>query len=155
MNTPPPGAAPEGWDLPTPFVIEDRVADEDIDGLGHANNTSYMRWCERVSWAHSAALGITLATYQEMRRAMVIRRCEYDYERAAFADQGLLLATWLVECDDVIRVVRRFQIRDPRSGATLLRARTEFVCIDLDTGRATRMPTRFADTYGGALVRSR
>jgi acyl-CoA thioester hydrolase len=145
-------AGGDGWDLPSPFIIDHAVAAEDIDGLGHANNTSYMKWCEQVSWAHSAALGITLDTYLSLRRAMVIRRCEYDYLRAAFDGEPLQLATWLVECDDVIRIVRRFQIRDPRTGATLLRARTEFVCVDLDSGRATRMPALFVNTYGPAIV---
>ncbi|MEM9384727.1 MAG: thioesterase family protein [Pseudomonadota bacterium] len=142
----------EGWDLPRPFLIEHAVAKEDIDGLGHANNTSYMRWCERVSWAHSASLGITLATYRATRRAMVIRRCEYDYLAAAYPEEPLALATWVVECDGIIRIVRRFQIRNARDGRTLLRARTEFACINLDTGRATRMPQAFADTYSSVLA---
>ena len=144
--------ADDEWDLPTPFILEHRVASEDIDGLGHANNTSYTKWCERVSWAHSGALGITLDTYQAMRRAMVIRRCEYDYLRAAYEGEPLQLATWVVGCDGVIRIVRRFQIRDPRSRATLLRARIEFVCIDLDSGRAARMPEAFATAYGDVVV---
>ncbi|MEO0422323.1 MAG: thioesterase family protein [Pseudomonadota bacterium] len=144
--------ANDGWDLPTPFLIDHAVAREDIDGLGHANNTSYMRWCERVSWAHSESLGITLDTYQTMRRAMVIRRCEYDYLSAAYADEPLRLATWVVECDEIIRIVRRFQIRNAHDGRTLLRARTEFACINLDTGRASRMPQAFADTYASVLT---
>jgi acyl-CoA thioester hydrolase len=146
------GGRSAGWDLPGPFVIEHRVGADDIDGLGHANNTSYVKWCEQVSWAHSGALGITLETYQRLRRAMVIRRCQYDYLRAAYADEPLLLATWVVACDEVIRITRRFQIRDPRSGHTLLRARTEFVCVDLDSGRAARMPDQFAHAYGPVVV---
>lgn len=144
--------ADAGWDLPQPFLIDHTVTAEDIDGLGHANNTSYMRWCERVSWAHSASLGITLETYHAMRRAMVIRRCEYDYLCAAYADEPLRLATWVVECDEIIRIVRRFQIRNARDGRTLLRARTEFACVNLDTGRAARMPQAFADTYASVLT---
>ncbi len=140
------------WDLPQPFIVDHRVDAQDIDGLGHANNTSYMRWCEKVSWAHSASLGITLDTYLAMRRAMVIRRCEYDYLLAAYAGEPLLLATWVVECDGIIRIVRRFQIRHARHGGTLLRARTEFVCINLDNGRANRMPQQFADAYAGVLI---
>ncbi len=140
------------FDLPTPFLLEHRVQAADIDGLGHANNTSYMKWCEQVSWAHSASLGITLDTYQRLRRAMVIRRCEYDFLRAAYLDEPLLLATWIVFCDGIVRIDRRFQILDPRSGTTLLRARTQFACVDLDSGRATRMPALFAERYAAVLV---
>lgn len=144
--------AGDGWDLADPFVIDHTVLPEDIDGLGHANNASYMRWCERASWAHSRALGITLETYLERRRAMVVRRCEYDYVAAAFAGDALWLATWVVECDGIIRIVRRFQLRNARDGRTVLRARTEFVCIDLDSGRACRMPGDFAERYAAVLT---
>lgn len=30
------------WDLATPFIIDLRVAADDIDGLGHANNAVYV-----------------------------------------------------------------------------------------------------------------
>jgi len=141
-----------GWDLPGPHVVDISVDDTVIDGLGHAHNTAYVRWCEQASWGHSNALGITLDTYHELRRAMVIRQTSYEYLMAAYLGDTVAAATWVVACDEVIRVVRRFQLRRVSDGATLLRGRTEFVCINLDSGRATRMPALFASTYGGAAV---
>ena len=33
------------------------------------------------------------------------------------------------------------------TGETLLRGLTDFVCINVETGRATRMPPEFVSTY--------
>src|SRR5262249_50918554 len=42
---------------------------------------------------------------------------------------------------------RRFQIRRAADAATLARARVDYVCINLGSGRATRMPEVFARAY--------
>ena len=81
------------WDVPTPFVQTVSPAPDDIDGLKHTNNAVYVRWCEAIAWAHSASLGLTLADYQRLDRAMAIRRAEYDYLLPSFAGEQLQLAT--------------------------------------------------------------
>ena len=47
---------------------------------------------------------------------------------------------------------RFFQLIRPADGATLLRARTTFVCIELSTGRPRRMPAEFLEGYGRAVL---
>ena len=56
------------------------------------------------------------------------------------------VATWPVYNDLRLRIDRRFQVRRKNDGETLLRALIHYVCIDLQTGRAKRMPAQFA-TY--------
>ncbi len=141
-----------GWDLPTPCTLDIQVGGDVIDGLGHVNNTAYTQWCEKVSWTHSGSLGITLETYHQLRRAMVIRTTTYEYLLASYQGEQVRAATWVVSCDEIIRVVRRFQLRRLSDGKTLLRARTHYVCVDLDTGGATTMPELFAKAYGGAAI---
>jgi acyl-CoA thioester hydrolase len=46
-----------------------------------------------------------------------------------------------------LRVERRFQVRRATNNETLARARTDYVCINLDSGRACRMPESFAKAY--------
>jgi acyl-CoA thioesterase FadM len=46
--------------------------------------------------------------------------------------------------DERLRIVRRFQIRRKSDGQTLVRALIHYVCIDLETGKAKRMPPEFA-----------
>ena len=60
------------WDRPSPFTLALTPAAEHIDGLGHTNNAVYVQWCEQAGWAHSEALGLSLADYRRLDRAMAI-----------------------------------------------------------------------------------
>jgi len=70
-----------------------------------------------------------------------------DYLQAARRGDLIEAATWIVSADGRLRAERRFQIRRVPDGATLARARVDYVCINLDSGRATRMPESFARAY--------
>ena len=140
------------WDLAAPFIIDLRVGSEDIDGLGHANNAVYVTWLERCAWRHSQRLGLDLAEYRRLDRAMAVVRHEIDYLAAGYEDDELQLGTWIVEWDQRLRMTRRFQLRRPSDGVTLLRAQTTFACIELSSGRARRMPAEFIEGYGPALI---
>lgn len=140
------------WDLPTPFTIDLLVAADDIDGLGHANNAVYVSWLERCAWRHSQQLGLDLSEYRRLDRAMAVVRHEIDYLASAYENDELVLATWIVDWDRRLKMTRRFQLRRPSDGVTLLRAQTTFVCIELSSGRPKRMPNEFIDGYGRALA---
>ena len=139
------------WDLPSPFTLNLRVTADDIDGLGHANNAVYVSWLERCAWRHSGYLGLDLVEYRRMDRAMAVLRHEIDYLAAAYEDDELVMGTWIVDWDQRLKMNRRFQLIRPSDGATLLRAQTTFVCIELSTGRPKRMPSEFIDGYGRAI----
>lgn len=144
----------DDWDLPQPFTL--RVAPEpgDIDGLDHTNNAVYLRWCEQAGWAHSEALGLSIADYRRLDRAMAIHRGEYDYLLPTQLGEALELATWLLPGDGRLRMERRFQLRRLRDGATVLRGRWQLVCIEISSGQARRMPPEFAAVYLRAAVRT-
>jgi acyl-CoA thioester hydrolase len=135
------------WDYPNPFTVPRAPQAADIDGLNHTNNAVYVRWCEQVGWAHSEALGLALADYQRLDRAMAIRRGEYDYILPTVQDEALVLGTWLVAGDGKLAMERRFQLIRERDGATVLRGRWDLVCIELSSGRPRRMPQEFLDAY--------
>lgn len=140
------------WDLEVPHTVDVRVTADDVDALGHANNVSYVHWLERCAWHHSESLGLSLTEYQELDRAMVVFRHEIDYLAAAYQEETLTVATWIVESDDRLRLVRQFQIIRPADGCTLLRARSTYVCMALSSGKARRMPAAFVERYGGAMI---
>jgi acyl-CoA thioester hydrolase len=141
-----------GWDLPSPFTLELVVRAADIDGLGHTNNAVYATWCEQVAWAHSNALGLDLACYQRLNRAMVISRSEYDYLQASYLGDRIVAATWIVDWDGKLTMERRFQLVRCGDEVTLLRGKMKFACVDLATGRPRRMPQEFIDGYGPAVI---
>lgn len=135
------------WDFPNPYLIELDVAASDIDAYDHVNNSVYLSWFDRVAWSHSATLGIPLEQCIAMRRGMAAHHTEIDYLRAAVLGDRVLVGTWIVSTDSKLRVERSFQVRRAPDGEVLARARTGYVCINLDSGRATRMPELFQRSY--------
>src|SRR5574344_867490 len=119
------------WDWPAPFTVPLTVTDEAIDELGHVNNAVYVRWMERCAWQHSQALGLGLAEYQALDRAMAVLRHEIDYLASAYLGDELLMATWIVQSDQRLRMDRHFQLVRVKDASVLLRAKTTFVCIEL------------------------
>jgi acyl-CoA thioester hydrolase len=124
----------------------------DIDGLNHTNNAVYVQWCEKVAWAHSESLGLALADYRRLDRAMAIRHGAYDYLLPTAPGDAMVLATWLVASDGKLTMRRAFQLVRERDAATVLRGHWDLVCIELSSGRPRRMPPEFADAYLSALV---
>jgi acyl-CoA thioester hydrolase len=137
----------EEWEFASPHVVIVDVDDADIDEYGHVNNAVYLRWLDRAAWSHSATLGVSVADCTRLRRGMAALRIEIDYVRAAFPRERLEVATWIVASDRKLRVTRRFQVRRASDNGTLARATTEYVCLDLDSGRAIRMPPEFKSAY--------
>ncbi|MFZ5723961.1 MAG: acyl-CoA thioesterase [Pseudomonadota bacterium] len=135
------------WDHPNPHVYAMTVGHESIDVMGHANNVEYLRWLEHVAWDHSNALGLDWAAYQRLDRAMVARRTELEYLAAAFEGDELLIGTWIVENDRRVSITRQYQLVRPRDAKTLLRGRTQWVCVEISTGALKRMPPEFVTGY--------
>jgi len=140
------------WDFHNPFILDVEVQQEHIDGLQHTNNGVYVSWCEEVAWAHSASLGLDLASYQRLNRAMVITNSEFDYLQASRCGDQLQVATWIVSWDAKLTMQRCFQIVRPADKTTVLRARMKFACVALDSGRPRRLPPEFIEGYGSALL---
>jgi len=140
------------WDYPNPFTLPAQPQAADIDGLNHTNNAVYVQWCERIGWAHSETLGLNLADYQRLDRAMAIRRGEYDYLLPTMLHEELTLATWLTASDGKLTMERRFQLIRNANRATVLRGCWDLVCIELSSGRARRMPPEFCRVYLAAMA---
>ena len=111
-----------------------------------------MKWCERVAWAHSVALGLDLERYEALDRAMVITRSEFDYLCASREGDAVAVATWIVAWDRKLTMQREFQIVRVSDGVTLLRGQMQFACIALGTGKPRRLPPEFIAGYGRAVL---
>ena len=135
------------WDLPDVHTVGLTVPGTAIDVLGHANNVEYLGWLEKVAWDHTTALGLGWDSFQKLNRAMVARRTEMDYLAAAFEGDELRVGTWIVDNDGRISITRRYQIIREADGVTLMRARTRWVCVALDSGKPRRMPPEFLRGY--------
>lgn len=145
-------AADLPWDHPAPYLHWVTVGDADIDGLEHTNNTVYVKWCEQVAWAHSVSLGLDLADYRRLDRAMAITRSEWDYLQASRRGDMLAVATWIIDWDRRLTMQRHFQIIRPADRVTLLRGIMHFVCIEISSGRPRRLPAEFLEGYRPAVL---
>jgi acyl-CoA thioester hydrolase len=140
--------AGDGWDHPEPFVLEVMAVSADIDSYGHVNNAVYLRWLEQCAWAHSDAVGLPESRCIAMQRGMAVRHLDLLYLAAARAGDRLRVGNWITVNDGRLRVTRHFQIRHAERGDTLLRGDVEYVCLNLATGRAVRLPPEFLAGYG-------
>jgi acyl-CoA thioester hydrolase len=131
------------WDLPVPFIHERVAVHAEIDGYGHVNNAVYVTWLDDCAWAHSTDRGIPPEMCRRLGRGMAVWRTQINYLLPALEGDHIQVATWPVRNDQRLRIDRRFQIRRGEDGATLLRALIHYVCIDLESGRARRMPAEF------------
>ncbi|HUD53308.1 thioesterase family protein [Parvibaculum sp.] len=135
------------WDHPDPFIHEVTVEPQHIDDFQHTNNVVYLTWMAKTAWEHSKALGLDFASYARLNRGMVVRRHEMEYFAPSHEGDKVLVATWITGNDGRLRLRRRFQMVKASTGATLLRGLSDFVCINIETGKATRMPVEFVETY--------
>lgn len=142
------------WDLPKPFIYSFTVNEQSLDHYGHVNNADYLRFTEEVSWQHSASLGLTFDDYQRLNKALVVTRNEVDYLAPAYLNEQLELATWITSYDGRFKVSRQFQLINPATNKTLMRAITWFACVTLDKGKPCRLPKEFNAIYAPAVVKA-
>lgn len=135
------------WDLPRPHVLQVSALPGHIDGYGHVNNAVYVRWLDDCAWSHSGALGLPAEACSRLGRGMAVWRTQINYIQPAFEGDAIEIGTWLTSNDQRLRIDRRFQMRRSSDGETLLRALIHYVCIDLASGRAVRMPAEFVTCY--------
>ena len=148
MTAPPSPQAPEpAWDYPAPFTLEIIVKPDYIDDFQHTNNVVYLTWMAKIAWEHSKALGLDFKAYADLGKGMVVRTHEMEYLRPSHEGETITIAPWITGNDAKLRLRRRFQMVNAATGKTLVRGRTDFVCIDIKSGRPSRMPQAFIEAY--------
>ena len=135
------------WDLPNPFTIDLQVGSEEIDAYGHVNNAVYVSWCDKIAWAHTAAVGIGEEEFRRLDRGMAVRETEIHHLGAALEGDRIRVGNWMYWADGRLKAQRRFQIVRMNDGATLARAVSLYVCIELSTGKPKRWPPEFQQRY--------
>jgi len=135
------------WDYPNPFTISIKVSDIEIDQLGHANNQVYLEWMMRAAHKHSESLGLSVDDYLSIGVAMVAKKHEINYLSATYVDENLIAGTWIATNDNRFNSTRKYQIIRMNDQKTILRAETNWVSLNIDTGKPQRMPDEFIHCY--------
>lgn len=122
-----------------------RVAEADIDRLGHVNNVVYLRYAQDAAVAHWRA-----AVPAEERDGLiwVVRRHEIDYLKPAVADDELTARTWVGAATGAT-LERFIEIHRPRDGELLARVRSVWVALDPATMRPRRVTEAILGCFRG------
>ena len=132
--------------MPAVYEHHHTVLDEEIDGLGHANNVVYLHWMINAAVAHSAAQGWTGERYQELGTGWVVRRHEIDYLQPAYAGEEIVVRTWVADMRRV-QSKRRFEIQRVHDGVKLAEATTNWAFINFQTGAPARIPAEVTASF--------
>lgn len=135
------------WPVAHPFVQRRVAGPADIDGFNHVNNARYIDWANEIAWAHSDALGLSMADYRRLGVGCVVWRHEFDYVAPVMLGDAIEVATWIAENDHRVRLIRAYEMRNAATARTVFRGRTTFVSIDMKTGKPARMPAEFIAAY--------
>lgn len=125
------------------------VGDEDIDELGHASNIAYVKWVQDVAVLHSTAVGFDVDAYRRMGAIFVIKRHEVDYLRSAMKGDRLRLRTFIATVN-AASCRRSTEIVRESDEITLAKAETQWVFIDIVTGRPRRIEDEVRTAFLGA-----
>lgn len=121
---------------PTAYEMVVEVTPEDIDRLGHVNNTVYLRWVQEVAVAHWSIL----ATPQQQQEIVwLVLRHEIDYKQPALLGDQLIVRTWVGQAEG-LRFERLTQVLRSPERVVLAQARTLWCPVDPLTGRPKRLP---------------
>lgn len=129
---------------PKVFTAPIGVREDDIDGQGHINNVSFVRYLQDAAAAHWQA-----AAPADLRTAFgwVVRRHEVEYLRPGWPGDELVARTWVGEPAGA--TWERFtEVARTADGDVLVTARTVWVLVDAATGRPRRVTREMIAALG-------
>ncbi|MGK0248143.1 MAG: acyl-CoA thioester hydrolase [Oleispira sp.] len=135
------------WQYSNPYLQDIRVKAEDTDKLGHTNNVRYLEWLESISWQHIEVLGCGWDLIEQLGKAMAIVRTEIDYINASYENEALCLATWITSSDMKLQSSRHFQLVRLSDQKLILKAKMNFVCISLKSGKPAKMSKEIIEAH--------
>lgn len=125
------------------FEQELTVSKSSIDGNGHVNNLAYLRWLLDVAEAHAVSVGGE-DIVESLGATWFVRAHRIEYLRPAFLDDALIIRTWVASVKRV-RSTRKYQIM--RGDEMLVRAETDWVFVDAETGKPQVIPQDILDCF--------
>jgi len=122
------------------------VPDSAIDFNRHVNNLEYLRWMQDVATAHSDACGWPIERYLQVRSSWVIRSHFIEYLRPSFANENIVLATWIADMGEQTSP-RKYLFMRATDRHVLARAETQWVFVSARTGRPQPIPTELRTDF--------
>lgn len=122
-----------------------------IDANGHVNNVAYVQWMQEAAIAHFRSIG-GIESMRQAAGTWVARSHWIEYLRPAFAGDRVQIHTWVASVRRV-RSTRKYSFERASDGAILARGETDWVFVDIETGRPCAIPADIRRAF--AIVSSR
>lgn len=135
------------WNCAPQCVGQLTVQAEHLDEFQHTNNTIYLAWMQAIAALHSRQLDLTFQDFVELGFGCVARQHHMEYKRPTFAGDRLWIATWISHNEGKADMTRQYQFVRASDLSTVMLAHTQWVCIDMKTGRPKKQPQRFVEAY--------
>jgi len=132
--------------MPEIYEYRHTVRQDEIDGLGHANNVAYVDWMQSAAMAHSTALGWSGERYRQSGFGWVVRSHRIDYLQPAFAGDPVIVQTWVATLKKATSI-RRYKIVRETDGALLATAETKWAFVNYTTRQPMRIAPEVADSF--------
>ena len=123
-----------------------QVMPDDIDRQGHVSNVVYVRWMQEAGLAHSSAVGWPGERYEAAGVGWVAKSHRIDYVKPAFADEQIVVQTWVAYFKRASSL-RRYRIVRESDETVLAVAETNWAFVKLDTGAPLRIPPELAECF--------
>ncbi len=153
-----PATEPRRERFPTPpppppgvFSLRRRVEWRDIDRMWHVNNAMYLSYIEDAGVHVAEAHGWPMKRMADEGFALFARQHRIEYRVPAVLGDEIEISTWI---SDVQRstVFRHYAIRRASDGVLLARVRTQWVWVDVKSGRPIRVPEVFIADFADNLT---
>ena len=129
------------------------VRHDELDRFGRLHPAVYLRYLAHTAVEASTAAGYDAAWYARAGAMWLVRRSTLEVTRPARAGERLAIRTW-VEDFRRVRSHRRYAV-DDGDGAPVLAALTDWVYVDVQSGRPRRVPRELEAAFGFAASNGR
>jgi acyl-CoA thioester hydrolase len=126
------------------FAFEIEVTPQDVDRNGHVNNVVYVQWMQDAAIAHAHTSGCTKES-EAAGAIWVVRTHHVEYLSPAFAGDKITVLTWPSNFQRV-RSLRKYKFVRQKDNAVLARAETDWVFVNVKTGRPQTIPEAVKNT---------
>ena len=120
------------------YRYEFEVPASAIDANGHVNNVSYVKWMQDAAIRHWESLG-GMEIDEDLNCTWVARSHHIEYLSPGYEGDVIETKTWIANVRKV-RSVRKYAFTRVGDGRLLARGETDWVFVDVDSGRPRPIP---------------
>jgi len=120
--------------MPLTHIRTFRIRHHECDTYGRVHAPVFMRYAQESAFDATAAAGYDHKRYEELDRLWLIRETDIEYLHPLRYGDAVQVKTWVVDFRRV-RSVRAYEFRHVGSGELVARAFTDWVYLELSTGR--------------------